>query len=127
MKIPVVEQILKDDLARSGETLPGWIDQFLYVINNFIQTVGQALQGNLDFANNFYGAEISYKLVHSVAQVYTPPVGKQIKGITLIDTGGQVVTGFGFTRLNSGSASITALFQAAGKTASTCLMQVQFK
>lgn len=125
MKIPFVQRITKDDLSRAGD-LPKWIDELIDPLNLFIDQVGQALQANLDFLNNFYGTEVTFTLTHGSAQSYAPPAGKRVKGIVVIDSGGQVVSGAGFVRNSDGSIAITVHFAAGAKTASSCLIQVQW-
>lgn len=124
MKLPAISLITKEDLAKIDK-VPNWVDALLDPLNVFIQNMVQALQQKLDFLNNFYGTEVSFKIVHGVAQTYSP--AQRIKGIQLIDPGGQIVTGFGWSRLSSNnSVSITVNFQAGGGASATCLFQVQF-
>lgn len=124
----IIEKILADDLSRSGEAVPKWMtDVVLPSLNNALETIGRALQGNLSFADNAYGTEVSLSLTHGVAQNYSIPGKRQVKGIAVVDASGKYVDSFGFTRNSDASISITVNFTAGAGTIATCLIQIQYR
>lgn len=81
MKIPVIRKVLKDDLARAGGEIPAWMDGFLYTLNQFIETVGSALQGRLTFADNVASKRITLTFEHAVSQDVAIDAGQTISGV----------------------------------------------
>lgn len=126
MRLSLIKTLNRQDLQSKGD-LPAWIDPFLQTLNSFIQPVAQALQGRLTFSDNHLGVEVAYLLTHSTELSINPHQGGlKVKGVTLVDASGQIVTGFGWNRKSNGNIGVTALFQSGAGTSATCLLQIQF-
>lgn len=129
MKIPAIKSLDRQSLV-GAKDLPSWIDPFIGVLNTFLNPMVTALMGRLTFLDNFDGYEISYTFVHNT-QVSLNPIRagsqvRRIKGVSLVDAGGQVVTGFGWVRNANGTIGVTVQYSAGGTTSSACLLQIQY-
>lgn len=123
MKLQIT-RVLKDELARTGEDLPKWLDPFLYVINQFIDQVGKCLKGQVTFADNIFSNRITVKLTHNTEYIVNPGLaGKttsQILGVwpilankssgTASSADVNVITGFGVNLKQNGQIGIVAQF-----------------
>lgn len=129
MKIPAIKNLDRQSLAGASE-LPSWIDPFLSVLNQFLNPVVTALMNRLSFADNFDGNELTYTFIHNVQVALNPmrqgSQPRKIKGVSLIDASGQVVTGFGWVRNANNTIGVTVQFSAGGSTSSQCVLQVQY-
>lgn len=117
MKLGVIKRILKDDLARSGD-LPGWLDQFLQPLNDFIEKVGLALQNRLTLSDNFSCKFVTQTFTSGVELQINPQrnlTGAQVKpsGVLLLDPNGATVDSFGWSRKQNGNIGVTINFVGA--------------
>lgn len=119
MKISSIRRVLLEDLQGHGE-LPGWLDPFLSVMNQFIDSVGSALINRLDFLNNFYSKEISIKLTSGTSQKINPGQNVSVLGMLVVDVGGVTLTGQKMVRNSDGSVSVTLTWTEGGS--SNCLL-----
>ena len=71
MKLSQIKTVSKDSLSKAGE-LPKWIDALLQPLNQFIENVGQALQGQLTFKDNFLCKVTSERLAHGAETEVNP-------------------------------------------------------
>lgn len=132
MKIPVIRKVLKDDLARAGGDLPAWMDGFLYTLNQFIETVGSALQGRLTFADNVASKAVTLTFTHGVSQDVAVDQSQKVTGVLPVlvtqstDTAtatANIISGIRVTLKGNGVISIMVNFAGgAGVKASVSLL-----
>lgn len=134
-------QILKDELAKSDDKLPSWIDTFLYVINTAINQISTAFKNNITFADNMNSKVVTVKLTHNVEYSVSPILPGQKQAGTIIGawpilaTGSSVantkvdrnvITGFGVNLKSDGSLGIVAQFSQGEKTSANVTFIIQF-
>lgn len=121
MKISVLKRIAKDDLAAAGE-IPKWLDALLLPLNQFIENVGRAVQGQLTLTDNFARKIVSQSFTSGVTYEINPLAGSSITGRTVAIIpgylGGKTLTGLQWDFKSSGNINVTLTF-AGGGTA-TC-------
>jgi hypothetical protein len=113
MKLPLIKQISKEDLQSSD--LPGWLDQFLVMLNQFITPVTQALQGKLTLSDNFQGIQIETDFTSGTALNVNPKAGRlRPIGVIPLYSAGAIVTGFGWNYNSDGTIAVTFTFSGGG-------------
>jgi hypothetical protein len=121
MKTGKISRISKDDLARSGEALPKWIESFLNPLNDFIEKCGSALQSNLTFDDNFLCKRITQDLTHNVALELNPYPSQRknlrVTGVIPVSGGGLAIDKFKWVQKENGNISVSVSFD--GGTSST--------
>lgn len=118
MILDTVKRILKEDLARAG-ALPVWIDALLGPLNEFIEKIARALQGNLSFKDNFAAKIITLQMTHNTAKEISPGSKMRVTGVLLQDSGSQMITSFGWARKENGNLNFIVKFTKFDGTAST--------
>ena len=119
MKISNLARLLKDDFTRLGQ-VPGWIDALITPLNQLIDTVGNALGNNLTFVDNFYCLQQTQSFTHGTELQINPKSKTKVLGVLLPDTGGQMITGYRFTRKSNGNIGVTINFLAGSGTTASC-------
>lgn len=126
MKLGLIKRISKEDMAKKGE-VPKWIDPLLDSLNTFIERVTQALNGNLVFEDNFLSKISRQSMTSGTAYTINPALeGRSqtaVYGVLLIDTNGEEVDKFVWSRLASGAISVTVTFTDTTATA-TCVLLI---
>lgn len=118
MKLAVIKTIKKEDLSKAGE-VPEWGNALIEALNPFIETVGQALQGNLDFENNFQSRQKKLKFKSGVESSLNPDSGKlRVAGVIPLSAGGLNVSGFKWVQKTDGNIGVTFTFAGGGEA--TC-------
>jgi len=113
MKLGIIKQIIKEELAKY-EKLPPWMDPFLSTLNQFISNVGTALNGNLDFENNFRCKVKTISLTHGVAQIINPESPKlRVTGAVCFNANGKIIDKQGWRPLDNGNIEFTIYFDSA--------------
>ena len=113
MKLGIIKTIIREDLARM-EKLPGWMDSFLQTLNQFISNVGTALNGNLDFKNNFSCKVKMMSLTHGVEQEVNPENNKlRVIGVACFNANGKIIDKFGWRFLSNGNVAVTIYFDSS--------------
>lgn len=124
MKLGIIKIIGKEALSKY-EKLPGWIDPFLQILNQFIQNVGSALNGNLDFENNFRCKVKTITLSHGVEQEVNPSPSTarlRVSGVACFHANGLIIDKFGWRFLDNGNIGVTIYF--ASGTSSECKLHI---
>lgn len=119
MRLSTIRRILKEDLARSGD-LAKWVDALLSPLNEFIDQVVSALRNNLTFVDNFACKLVTQKFVSGTEYEINPQSKTKVSGVLLLDSGGMLVTSFGFYRKTDGNVGVKVTFSnyVNGTTAS---------
>lgn len=121
MKLGTIKRISRDDLSKSGDELPKWIDTLLEPLNQFIEKTGLALQGNLTLDDNFLCKRVSLKFTHNVAQSINPlPVGAKnlrVTGVIPVSAGSEGIDSFKWIQTSDGTIDVT--FKFVGGTSAT--------
>lgn len=113
MKIPVIKRISREDFKT--KELPDWIDSLLYPLNQFIDTVVNALSGRLTFEENFSSKVLEFDLKHDTELIVNPQRGRlRVIGVIPTYFGGAIMTGFGWTRKADGKIGLTVTFSDSG-------------
>lgn len=119
MKLGTIKRISKEDMARKGQ-VPTWVDPMLDTLNEFIEKITQAVSGNLTFADNFLAKTHYQSFTHNVAQIVNPNIEGRtqltVDGVIPIDTNGVTVTGFKWSRLDTGNIEVTFSFSSSVTT-----------
>lgn len=119
MRLGTIKRISKEDMSRKGE-VPAWMDPMLETLNEFIEKITQAVNGNLTFADNFLAKEYYEEFTDATTQVVNPRIDGRsqltVTGVIPIDTNGVEVNGFKWARLDSGNIEVTFSFASAVTT-----------
>ena len=121
MKLGVIRRILREDLEKAG-SVPAWVDQLLYPLNQFISLATQALTNNLTFSDNFSGQQQTLTFTHGVEQKVNPttsakvigviPLGVASLGTTSKGTAPALISKWGWVYKADGTIGITFYFDA---------------
>ena len=122
MRLSVTRLIRRDDL---GSGLPQWVDKMLDPINAFIEQASRAFDRGITFRENFLGVETTQTFIHDTAKEINTGSRLRVKGVVLVDSSGEIVTGFGWSRVDNGNISVTARFASGGATEKACVLQIQ--
>lgn len=129
MKLGVLRRISKEDLARADKELPKFIDALLNPLNEFIEKIGQSLQGRLTFDDNFLCKPMSVELVSGTEKILNPFADGQrnlrVRGVLIVASGGAQIDKHGWSQKDDGSIGVTVDFVSA--TSATCEMIVLLK
>ena len=110
MKISTVRRIVKEDLVRAGE-VPAWIDSLLNPVNQFIDTVSQALRGNLSLGDNLRGKLVTIKLDHGVEKAISPsPLNSRVLGLLPLAFDEKILTQWSWRIKSDGQIGVTFYF-----------------
>jgi hypothetical protein len=123
VKIANLSRVLKEDLTRMGD-VPKWIDALISPVNQIIDVAGKALSNNLTFKDNFATAEVIQKFTHGVESQINPHTTQKVKGIVIVDTGGEMITGYRLVRKTTGNLGITINYNAGAGTVSTVTLYI---
>jgi hypothetical protein len=120
MKLGTIKRIAREDLAKSGEALPKWIDVFLDPLNQAIEKFALALGGQLTFDDNFSCKRVKLKFTHAAEQLINPfPTGVRqlsVIGVFPISAGDQAIDAFKWVSKSDGSIGVTFQFDGGSST-----------
>lgn len=122
MKIPVIRKIRKEDM---GADVPQWVDRLLSPLNQFIEQVGIAVTGRLTFGDNIAGKIIEQSFTHDTALEVNVQDTRIVVGVMPIFCDGNLISAYGWSRLDNGNISVTIQF-VAGSGTSDCKILVLF-
>jgi hypothetical protein len=129
MILGVIKRISRDDLAKTGEALPKWLDTMLTPLNDFIEKVGLALQTRLTFKDNFLGKVFESKFTHNTELEINPYPAQRgalrVIGVVPVSTGSVFITGFKWLHKSNGNIGVTIKFD--GATEGTVRLQIQLE
>lgn len=118
MRLGIIKTIVREELSKF-EKLPGWMDPFLQTLNTFMANVGQAVNGNLDFKNNFFCVVKTLEITHAKVQEINPEKPKnKVIGVACFNANGAVIDKFGWKTRSNGNIDVTIYFD--GATKATC-------
>lgn len=121
MKLGTIKRISKDDLARTGDELPKWLDAFLDPLNQAIEKFALALSNGVTFDDNFLCKRTKLTFTHGVEQLINPfPTGSRnlsVIGVFPISSGNEAIDKFKWVSKTDGSIGVT--FQFDGGTSAT--------
>lgn len=124
MKLGVIRTISRDEF-KSNKDVPSWLDNFLYILNGFIEQVGTALKNNLTFADNFFCTVTSLEFTSGTELSVNPSAGRTTKvrvlGVIPLTTGSLQIDKFGWMQKSDGSIGVTITF-ASGTSATVKLL-----
>lgn len=113
MKLGTIKRISKEDMARQGD-VPKWMDPMLDVLNDFIEKVGRALNGNLSFEDNFLSKIIDQEFTSAAELIVSPSLdgrtGLRAYGVTVLSTSGEQLLSLTWRLLETGNVGITIGF-----------------
>lgn len=120
-----LKRILKEELARSKEPIPNYMDVVLKVLNSNFEQLVNALSNRLSFEDNFNSTTVQREVTHGVELEINPLAGKsgnlRVIGVFLTSSGNLVVDKFGWTLKTTGNVGITAYFNGgSGTTVADC-------
>jgi len=120
-----LKRILKEELARTKETVPKYMDSVLRVINTTIEQVGIALSNRLTFEDNFNCTVVTREFTHGVELEINPTAGKQgnlrVTGVSLLSGGDLIIDKFGWNQKSNGNIGVTIYFDGgSGSTIANC-------
>lgn len=124
-----LKRLLKEELSRTKEDVPKWMDSVLSVLNSTIEQVGIALQNRLTFEDNINCSVITREFTHGVELEINPLAGKasslRASGVLLLSSGGLIVDKFGWVLKTSGNVGVTVYFDGGtSSTKATCKVAV---
>lgn len=116
MKLGTIKRISKEDMSKKGQ-VPEWMDPLLETLNDFIEKITQALNGNLSFDDNILSKTIEQEFTHAAELIISPDVagrsGVRPYGVFPIASGGEVVDAFSWRLLDTGKIGVTINFSTA--------------
>lgn len=116
MKLGTIKRISKEDMSRKGE-VPGWMDPLLDTLNEFIEKVSQALNGNLNFEDNFLSKVVDQEFTHLTELIVSPRLdgrtGLRAYGAIVIATSGVKYDAITWRLIEDGNVGITLNFGSA--------------
>lgn len=116
-----LKRLLKEELARSKEQIPKYMDAVLRVLNSTIEQVGIALSNRLTFEDNFNCTVVTREFTHATELEINPTAGKQgnlrVTGVLLLSGGDLIIDTFGWAQKSNGNIGVTVSFD--GGTSST--------
>ena len=121
MKIGVISRILKEDLSKSGDEMPKWIDSLLSPLNQFVERVGAAVKGRLTVGENIAGTYIDQKLTSGTKTTLSVKDSRPIKGVWPVYAEAKQITGWQFDYKDVGRIDFTITFSGGG-TADTRIL-----
>lgn len=126
MKFSQFKRVLKEDLAKSNEPMPKWVDTLLQPINLFIENVALALQNRLSFTDNFYCKEVSVKLTSDVEAEVNPLTAfapsARAYGVLVLSSENQSIAHMKWRNKTNGNVGLTVTFVSA--TEATCALLI---
>lgn len=121
-----LKRLLKEELSRSKDPVPSWMDAVLRVINTTIEQVGVALSNRLTFEDNFLCTVVNREFTHDVELEINPRAGLQgnlrVTGVSLLSGGDLIVDKFGWVQKSNGNIGVTIGFD--GGTSATCRLLI---
>jgi hypothetical protein len=125
MKLGTIKRISKEDMSKKGQ-VPGWMDPLLETLNEFIEKVSQALNGNLTFEDNFLCKVVEQEFTHATALTLSPrPEGRtglRAYGVIPISTSGEELDSLTWSNLDTGNISVTIGFGSS--TSAKCKLLI---
>lgn len=116
-----LKRLLKEDLARTKEEIPKYMDTVLRILNTAIEQLGVALSNRLTFEDNFLCKIETREFTHGVELTLNPTSGQQANlratGVSLLSGGDLIVDKFGWNQKSDGTIGVTVYFN--GGTSST--------
>lgn len=121
MRLGTIKRISRDELTKSGEELPKWIDAMLDPLNQAIEKFTLALSNGLTFDDNILAKRTKLSFTHNVEQLINPfPQGSRnlaVVGVWPVSAGSQAIDKFKWVSKTDGSIGVT--FQFDGGSPST--------
>lgn len=117
MRLSQIKKVLREDLAKAGESLPKWLDSMLQPINLFIENAGLALQNRLTFGDNFYCKEVSLNFTSDVEQevniktAFAPSA--RCYGVLIVSSENEAIAHYKWANKNNGNIGVTVTFVTA--------------
>lgn len=129
MKLGVLKRISKEDLSKADKDLPKFIDALLSPLNEFIEKIGQALQGRLTFEDNFLCKIVSIELTSGVEKNINPfgdgQKNLRVRGVLFVSATGLQIASYGWVQNADGTIGVTVTFVSG--TSSVCEMIILLK
>lgn len=125
MKLSNVKRISKEDMSKLGE-VPKWMDPLLTTLNDFIEKVTVAINGNLNFKDNFLCKEVEQDFTSGTEYEVNPRLDGRtqlrVYGVIPVDTLGAALDSFKWASLANGNISVTLTFTSA--VSSKCRIEI---
>jgi hypothetical protein len=124
-----LKRLLKEDLNRTKEEVPKWMDVVLRVINTAIEQLGTALSNRLTFEDNFLCKVETREFTHDAEQILNPISGQaanlRCTGVSLLSGGDLIVDRFGWNQKSDGTIGVTIGFDGgSSSTKATCRLLI---
>ena len=119
MKISTLRKISKEDLSKTGEPIPKWVDVILDPINELLDNFGTALRSGISVRQNFLSSIIEVTITSGTELEVNPNKKGKILGVIPVFSQGSnatvgLIDSFGYRILNTGNIIIKATFDSAG-------------
>lgn len=126
MKLGIIKNISRDDLARAGGEMPKWLEAMLSPLNDFIEKVGSSLQNKLTFEDNFLCKRVSLEFATGEEKLINPKTDNlgnlRAIGVLILSTGGIKIDKWKWRQATDSSIGVTIDFD--GGTSATCTVLI---
>ncbi len=113
-----LKRILKEELARSKEEIPQYMDVIIQVLNTNFEQLGNGLSNRLTFADNFNCIEVTRRFTDSVELEVNPLADRQgnlrAVGAQVLSASGLIVDSFKWIQKSNGNVGLTVGFASGG-------------
>lgn len=117
MKISL-KRVLKEELARTKEAVPKYMEVVLKVLNDAMEQLGIALSNRLSFEDNFNCTVVTREFTSATELEINPFAGKtgnlRVTGVLLLDASGLAVDKFQWVQKSNGNIGVTVTFVSGG-------------
>jgi hypothetical protein len=135
MKVSLIRRILREDL-NTKEALPDWVDSLLKYVNQNMEVLGKALQGNITFADNYSCKITTLTFTHNTEIIVGVDTTRKVVGLIPVlstsssdssTTSANVITGYRITPKGNGTAGVTINFQGAGSVSASVTVIILYQ
>jgi hypothetical protein len=124
-----LKRILKEELARSKEEIPNYMETVLKVLNSNFEQLGIALSNRLSFEDNFSCTMVTREFTHAVELEINPFAGKtgnlRVTGVIPLSGDDLGIDKFGWAHKSTGNIGVTISFVGgSGTTTADCKIAV---
>lgn len=112
MKLGVLTRVDSSDIKKAEDS-PSWLNLLVDPINQILENIVKALSNNLTFVDNFSCVQVTVGIQDATEFVITPQTSRKVLTVLVLESGGNRVDSFGWTRKPDGKIGVTVDFVGA--------------
>lgn len=113
-----LKRVLKEELARSKESVPKYMEPVLKVLNDALEQIGNALSNRLSFEDNVNCTIVTRDFTSATELEINPLAGKsgnlRVTGALIIAASELTVDKFKWVQKSNGNIGVTVTFDGGG-------------